>query len=158
MQWMSDKAPNGNLVFDNMKNKVNTLDALSTIFHEEVEFAECLKMVHSLNIMINIEYFQKHYREAYPTAHRKATIKKINQVKYFAKKKGITNIPELTFNLVSPLLELHTVSAERLNNKMKFNVEYQAHLPLVTENDLETAMKIYEAGGYKYEKRNKNKV
>ncbi|MBF0548579.1 MAG: hypothetical protein HQM08_29380 [Candidatus Riflebacteria bacterium] len=155
MQWLSDKAPDGAMVYDLMKNKIGTVDAISTIFHEKVEFYGWLTLGHKYEDIMNPEYYRNHYMEVYPIAHRKAVIDEINLIKYFAQKKGFPNIPEVAYNLVSPLLERRGATAAQMQNRLKYNLEYQPQVLFVTDADLETAVKIYEQGGYKYVDREK---
>lgn len=151
MEWMSDKSPDAKLVFGFMQNPIKTIDMISTIFHEKVEFAEWLNLGHNFDDILTIEYYKKHYMDVYPIAHKKAIIEEINLLKFFTKTKGFTEIPEITFNLVSPLLEYHSVPVDKLHKRLKYNFEYNSALSSVTKTDLETAMKIYETGGYKYD-------
>ena len=85
MVWMSDKAPDAKLVLGFMDKDTTTLDEISTIFHEKVEFAEWLNIGHDFDDILNIEYYKKHYMEVYAIAHRIAVIEEMNLIKYVKK-------------------------------------------------------------------------
>lgn len=150
MELMSTGSPDGKKVFEIMQNREKTLDQYSTIFHEEVEFMEWMNLKHKYEDIMTIEYYQKHYMEVYPVAHRKAVIEELGLIKYFAMKKNYPNIPEVAYNLVSPLIEYYGVAVERMQGRLKYNQEYLAQVKYITRKDLETAAKVYEEGGYKY--------
>ena len=152
-QWMefaSTASPDGKKVYAIMQSKEKTLDQISTIFHEEVELQEWMNLKHKFEDIIKPDYNNAHYMEVYPIAHRKAVIEEINLLKYYAMKKNYPNIPEMAYNLVSPLIESYGVAVERMQRRLQYNQEYIAQTKYITRKDLETAIKIYEDGGYKY--------
>lgn len=155
MEWASDKSPDGKLVFELIKNKASSLEAITTIFHEKVEFAEWLKLGHRFEDILTVEYYQQHYMEVYPIAHRRALIAEIALLRYFAQKKGFRHIPESAYNLVHPLIEKYNLPVMRFQKRMQFNWEYQAQLPFLAESDIDIAIQVYEAGGYEYKDKNK---
>jgi hypothetical protein len=155
MELMSTGSPDGKKVYGLMQMPEKTLDMMSTIFHEQVELMEWMNLKHKYEDIMTIEYYQKHYMEVYPVAHRKAVIEEIAFIKYYAMKKNYPNIPEVAYNLVSPLIEYYGVAVERMQKRLQFNLEYLAQVKYVTRKDLETAIKVYEDGGYKYKDKNR---
>ncbi len=155
MEWLSDKSPDATFVYQLMQNKANSLDAIAVIFHEKVEFYEWLKLGHRFEDIMTVEYFQKHYPDVYPIVHRRALIEEINLIKYFAQKKGFSNIPEIAYNLVSPIIEKYNVSVARFQKRLKVNLEYQAQMQFLSENDLKIAITVYEAGGYQFKEKDR---
>jgi hypothetical protein len=153
MQFSSDKSPDGKMVFAMMNDKKKSLDVLATIFHEQVELAQWLKLGHRFTDIMTVEYNQKHYMEVYPVAHRAAVIEELALLQYFAHKKCGFEIPEIALNLVSPMIEKFGVSVERFQSRLKFNPEYNAQLCCVSDSAIEKAMQVYESGGYQYKER-----
>lgn len=150
MELMSTGSPDGKKVYGLMQSPEKTLDMMSTIFHEQVELKEWMNLGHKYEDIMTIEYYQNHYMEVYPVAHRKAVIEEIGLIKYFAMKRNYPHIPEVAYNLVSPLIEAYGVPVEKMQRRFKYNEEYNAQVKYVTRKDLETAIKVYEEGGYKY--------
>ena len=155
MEWMSDKAPDGKLVFDLMKGNARSLEAISTIFHEKVEFNEWLNLGHRFEDIMTIDYYQKHYMEVYPIAHRRALIEELNLIKYFAQKRGLKNLPEIAYSFVSPLIERYNVPVLKSQNRLKFNWEYQPQIQFLSEDDIKNAIEVYEVGGYTFKDKNR---
>jgi hypothetical protein len=150
MEFASQASPDGKKVYAIMQAPEKSLSDLSTIFHERVELMEWMNLKHKFEDIMNPEYNRAHYMEVYPIAHRKAVIEEIGLLKYYAMKKNYPNIPEVVYNLVSPLIESYGVAVERMQRRIQFNQEYLAQVKYVTRNDIETAIKIYEEGGYTY--------
>lgn len=155
--WMNDSSPDGKYTYNFIKTNNKTLYSLSVIFHEKVEFKNWLLLGHKLEDIMNGEYYQKHYPEVYPIAHRKALIEEINLIKYFAKKNKYPNIPELAYILVSPVIQDYNTNIERVFRRVKYNLEYEAQRSFITYLDLEIALLVFEMGGYKYNDRSKIK-
>jgi hypothetical protein len=155
MQFSSDKSPDGKMVFAMMNDNKKSLDVLATIFHEQVELAQWLKLGHRFADILTVEYNQKHYMEVYPVAHRAAVIEELALLQYFAHKKCGFEIPEIALNLVSPMIEKFGVSVERFQSRLKFNLEYNAQLRYVSDSAIAKAMQVFESGGYQYKKRDR---
>jgi len=155
MEFASKGSPDGKVVYGLMQSKEKTLDMISTIFHEQVELREWMNLKHKYEDIMTVEYYQKHYMEVYPVAHRKAVIEEMSLLKYYAAKKNYPSIPETAYNMVSPLIETYGVPVEKMQRRLKYNEEYLSQVKYITKNDLETAVKIYEDGGYKYKDKEK---
>jgi len=150
MEFSAKGSPDGKKVFELMQMQDKTLDVISTIFHEKVELMEWMNLKHKYEDIMNPDYNRAHYMEVYPVAHRKAVIEEIGLIKYFAMKKNFPNIPEVAYNMTSPLIEFYNVTVERMQGRLKFNQEYLAQVKYLTRSDIETAIKVYEAGGHAY--------
>jgi hypothetical protein len=155
MELASQWSPDGKKVYALMQVPEKSLSDLSTIFHEKVELMEWMNLKHKFEDIINPEYNREHYMDVYPVAHRKAVIEEISLLKYYAMKKNYPNIPEVVYNMVSPLIENYGVAVERMQGRLKFNQEYLAQAKFVTRVDIETAIKVYEEGGYTYKDKNR---
>lgn len=150
MELASQWSPDGKKVYALMLAPEKTLSDLSTIFHEKVELMEWMNLKHKFEDIINPEYNRDHYMEVYPVAHRKALIEEISLLKFYAIKKNFPNIPEVAYNMVSPLIEHYGVPVARMQGRLKFNQEYLAQVRFLTRADIETAIKVYEDGGCRY--------
>jgi len=147
-QLYNFNVPDAVLVFGMMKNNERTLNALEVIFHEEVELRGWMELGHSFKDIMNVEYYRAHYTDVYPVAHRKAVKAQYGLVKHFAAATGFPDIPAYAYALVSPLAELYGVSVDRLVRTLRYNPEITSET--VTTEDLKTAVKVYETGGYTY--------
>jgi len=147
-QLYNFNVPDAVLVFGMMKNNERTLNALEVILHEKVELRGWMELGHSFKNIMDTDYYRTHYTDVYPVAHRQAVKAEYGLVKYFAMTKGFGDVPAYAYALVSPLAELHEVSVDRLVRMLRYNPEITTEI--VTLADLETAVKVYEAGGYTY--------
>jgi hypothetical protein len=155
MRFASDKSPDGRMVFAMLGESRKTLDMISTIFHEQVELGEWMRLGHRFADITTVEYNQKHYLEVFPIAHRASVIEEFALLQYYAHKACGIEVPEVAFNLVSPLIEKFAVSVDRFQNRLRFNPEYLAQMRYVSDSAIEMAMGVYETGGYVYKERDR---
>jgi hypothetical protein len=155
MKWLSELTPDAKLVYGYMQKKNPNIFELSFIFHEKVEFYGWLQLGHKFEDIMNLNYYQEHYPEVYPIAHRRAVIEEIGLVKFFAHKQRINKVPELAYMLVSPLCDINSdVPIDRLLSRLKYNPEYLNQMLFVTKKDLKKAVRVFKLGGYKYDDQN----
>lgn len=154
MKWLSDlEVPDARLVQGFIEEGRSSLDALSTIFHEKVEFAGWLELGHRFEDILKVEYYQAHYLEVYPIVHRKAMLEELSLVRHFALAVGSPPCPELALVLVNPLVEHHGAPVAMMARRLRHNPELLDQ-PLTPE-DIERAIRTWESGGYAYREREK---
>lgn len=152
MDWVASLGvPDAVLVVGLMESQDRTMDSYATEFHELVEFKGWLDLNHDIQDFMTIEYYQANYQDVYPVAHRKGTVEEFSLIRHFAAALGFREIPELAYALVSPLVERHNTDSARLARRLKFNSEFLT--TPVSDEDLELAVQVYEAGGYRYKDR-----
>lgn len=151
MEWLAGlKVPDAVFVFDLVQRNVRTLEALSLIFHEKVELLNWLELGHRFEDIIQVDYYNAHYSEVYPIAHRRALIEEMNLIQHYAKKQGFNHILELAFTLVSPMVEQRKTSVVTLTRRLRFNPEMLNQKVQINRRTLETAVNIFYDGGYCY--------
>jgi hypothetical protein len=155
MKWMSDLSPDGKAVYAMMQLKSKNIFLISQIFHEKVEFWQWMQLGNKFKDIMTVKYYQKKYPVVYPIAHRKAVIEEFNLIKQFALKNGFKNIPEAAYMLASPLSEYYGVPLDRAFRRFKFNWEYEAQVPFITKDEINTAIAVYEKGGYSFKDKEK---
>lgn len=154
IKWLSSlKVRDAELTAKWIENNDRSLIAMATIFHEQIELMGWLKLGHKIEDIMNVEYFQNHYEEVYPIAHKEAIVQEMLLLEHFAAEKGYDNIPELTFTLVSPLLEIFGVEVKKMTYRLRYNSEQLTQI--VTEEDLNRVAELFKEGGYVYQDKDK---
>jgi len=154
MKWVASlRVPDAILVVKMMEADKPTVDSVASVFHEKVEFKEWMNLGHKINDIMTVPYYQAKYPEVYPVAHRAGIIAEFSLIKHFAKQNGYRDLPVLAYASVSPLVEHHATTPRRLARRLQYNPEYVS--ASVSDEDLELAVQVYEAGGYQYKDRAK---
>ncbi len=154
MEWVAGLGvPDAVLVVKLMNATEPTIDSVASVFHEKVEFKEWMNLGHKVADIMTVPYYQAKYPEVYPVAHRAGIIAEFSLIKHFAKQKGYRDLPVLAYAAVSPLVEHHATTPSRIARRLKFNPEYVT--TAVSDEELELAVQVYEAGGYHYKDRAK---
>jgi hypothetical protein len=148
--WLEDKAPDAKLVAEFLRDERRTLDALAVIIHEQVEFREWQRLGHAIEDIMTIEYYREQYPTVYPIAHRSAITAEFDVIAHAARRLGFPPVPELAYNLVSPLLDHHGVPPDRLHRRLRFNEEIVGQAGTVTREHLKMAIAVFERGGHRY--------
>ncbi|MCP4467732.1 MAG: hypothetical protein GY813_13410 [Halieaceae bacterium] len=152
IDWLVELGvPDATFIHELEQAHTTRLDAIALILHEKAELQEWLKLGHAFEDIMTLEYYQKHYEEVYPVAHRKAMSIELGLLKHFAAKRGFRQIPELAFVLTTPMVEQRKVPVDRFVRRARYNPEFtEAKL---TRADFDVATRVFEAGGYRYENR-----
>jgi hypothetical protein len=129
------------------------LEHLAMLYHEEVELRAWLRLGHRLDDVMTKDYYQQRYPEVYPVAHAEAMAAELALLAGFATRAGFPRVPERAFVLVGPMVERRGVAPAMVDRRLKFNPAIAAQAP--TRDELETAARVYEAGGYRYRDRNR---
>lgn len=128
------------------------LERTVMLYHEKVELAAWLALGHRFEDVMRLEYFQAHYEEVYPVAHRDATVAELELLDHVARRYDLTPPPPLALVLVSPMVERRDgVTPAMMTRRLRFNPDLAA--ASVTATELEAAARVWEAGGYVYRDR-----
>jgi len=154
MNWLSSLGvPDARLVVGYMNSSWCSIDRIASIFHEKIELREWMLLGHKFQDIIDTNYYQAHYEQVYPIAHRKAMASELALLTHFAGTLGVVNLSELSFVVVNPLIEEYSVDVARFVKRLRFNHEILDQRP--TCDELERAAMVFENGGYVYTNREK---
>jgi hypothetical protein len=129
------------------------LEHLAMIFHEQVELRGWMRLGHRFDDVMTQDYYRQHYEEVYPVAHAEAMTAELALLTGVAARAGLPRVPERAFVLVSPMIERRGVTPVMADRRLKFNPAIAAQTP--TREELDSAVRAYEAGGYRYRDRDR---